>query len=109
VWRRAIGHAFRRRVTEVAPSVDHLLGRAAADAELQASASDNVGGTGVLCHIQRILVAHINDRRADLNPIGFRADGSQQREGGAELTGEVMHPEIGAVQAELLGRDGQVD
>ena len=76
---------------------------------MQASAGDNVGRTGVLCQVQRILVAHIDDRRADLNSRGLGADGSQQRERGTELTGKVMHTEIGSVRAEFLGRDGQVD
>jgi hypothetical protein len=35
--------AFRRRIAEIAPAIDHLLGRAAADAELQAPAGDEVG------------------------------------------------------------------
>ena len=39
----------------------------------------------------------------------LRADGRQQRERRGELAGEMMHAEIGAVGAELLGRDGQVD
>ena len=104
-----IGHPLGRGVTEVAPSVDHLLGRTAADAELQPTAGDDVGGAGVLDHVQRVLVAHIDDRGADLDPRGLRADGSEQREGGAELAGEVMHAEVSSVGAELLGSDGEVD
>jgi hypothetical protein len=38
-----VGLALGRDVTEVTPAVDHLLGRAAADAELQAAAADDVG------------------------------------------------------------------
>ena len=38
-----------------------------------------------------------------------RADGREQRERRAELAGEVMHAEVGAVGAELLGGDGQLD
>jgi hypothetical protein len=73
------GHPLRRDVTEVAPTVDHLLGRTAADAQLQPSAGDEVGRAGVLHHVQRILVAHVDDRRADLDPLGPRTDGGQQR------------------------------
>ena len=39
----------------------------------------------------------------------LRADRREQRERRAELAGEMMHPEIGAVGAELLGRDGELD
>jgi len=72
-----IGHPLRRGVTEVAPSIDHLLGGTAADAQLQASAGDDVGRTSVLCHVQRVLIPHIDDRSANLNPLGFCADSSQ--------------------------------
>ena len=101
-----IGHAFRRRVTEVAPAIDHLLGRTAADAELQASAGDEIGRAGILRHVHRVLVAHVDDRGADLDALGPGADRGEERKGRAELPGEMMHAEIGAVGAELLGGDG---
>ena len=104
-----VGLAFRRRVAEIAPAVDHLLGRAAADAELQAAAADDVGRAGVLRHVQRVLVAHVDDRGADLDALGARADGGEQREGRAELAGIVMHAEERAVGAELLGGDRKLD
>ncbi len=88
-----------RRVAEVAPAVDDLLGRAAADAELQPPAGDEVGGAGVLGHVERVLVAHVDDAGADLDPAGPRADGRQQRERRGELAGEVVHAEVGAVGA----------
>ncbi len=82
-----IAHPLGRRVTEVAPAVDHLFGRAAADAELQAPAGDQVGGAGVLRHVHRVLVAHVDDRGADLDPLGpraarRRAAGTASRAGG---------------------------
>ena len=104
-----VGLAFRRRVAEVAPAVDHLLGRAAADAELQAAAADDVGCAGVLRHVQRVLVAHVDDRGADLDALGARADGGQEREGRAELAGVVMDAEESAVGAEFLGGDRELD
>jgi hypothetical protein len=76
---------------------------------LQASAGDDVGRTSVLCHVQRVLIPHIDDRRANLNPFGLRADGSHQREGRAELAGEVMHAKVSPVRAQILGGNGQVD
>ena len=104
-----VGLALRRGVAEIAPAVDHLLGRAAADAELQAPAGDEVGGARVLGHVERVLVAHVDDGRADLDAAGLGADRRQQRERRGELAGEVVHPEIGAVRAELLRGDGEID
>ena len=78
-------------------------------AQLQASAGDDVGRAGVLCHVQRVFIPHIDDRRANLNPPGLRADSSQQREGGAELAGEVMHAKVSPVRAEFFGSDCQID
>ena len=104
-----VGLALGRGVAEVAPPVDHLLGRPAADAELQAAAGDDVGRARVLGHVERVLVAHVDHRRADLDAAGPRADRRQQRERRAELAGEVMHAEIRPVRAQLLGSDGEVD
>ncbi len=103
------GLVFGGPITEIAPAVDHLLGRAAADAELQPPAGNEVGRTGVLGHVERVFVAHVDHRGADFDPAGLGADGRQQRERRAELPGEVMHPEERAVRAELLGGDGKLD
>ena len=70
MWRLAdvgVGHPLWQGVAEIAPSIDYLLGRAAADAQLQASAGDDVGRASVLCHVQRVFIPHIDDRRANLN------------------------------------------
>ena len=104
-----VGLALGRRVAEVAPAVDHLLRRAAADAELQPAAGDEVRGPRVLGHVERVLVAHVDDRGADLDPAGPRADRREQRERRGELPGEMVDAEIGAVGAELLGGDGELD
>ena len=101
--------ALGRAIAEIAPPIDHLLGRAAADAKLQTSAGDEIGGARVLGHVERVLVAHVDDRRADLDAAGLGADGRQQRERRSELAGEVMDAEIGPVRAQLLGGDGQID
>ena len=96
-------------VAEVAPAVDHLFGRAAADAELQASAGDEVRRAGVLGHVQRVLITHVDDRRADLDALGLRADRREQRKRRGELAREMVHAKIGAVGAELLGGDREFD
>ena len=104
-----VGLAFGGLVAEVAPAINDLFGRAAADAQLQAAAGDQVGGTGVLHHVQRVLVAHVDDGGADLDAAGARADGGQQREGRAQLAGEVMDAKVGTIDADPLGLDRQFD
>ena len=104
-----ISLAIGRLIAEISPAFDHLLGRAAADAELQPPARDQIGCTRVLDHIERVLVAHVDDRRADFDAAGFRTDSSQQWKWRGELAGEVMDPEIGPVCSELFGRDGELD
>ena len=104
-----VGLAVLRRVAEIAPAVDHLLGRAAADAELQPPAGDQVGGAGVLDHVERVLVAHVDDGGAELDAARLGARSREQREGRAELAGEMVDAEIGPVRADFLGGDRQVD
>ena len=82
-----VGLALGRRITEIAPAIDHLLGRSAADAELQAPAGDDVGRTRVLRHVERVLVAHVDDGRADLDAARLRADGREQRERASRAAG----------------------
>jgi hypothetical protein len=101
--------ALGRLITEMSPAIDHLLGRSSADAELKASTRDQIGCAGVLGHVERVLVAHVDHRRPDLNAAGLRADGRQERERRSKLTGEMMDPKIGPVGAQFLGGNGQVD
>ncbi len=82
--------AFRRSVAEIAPAIDHLLGRAAADAELQPSTGDEVGGACVLRHVERVFVAHVDHGRADLDLAGLGADGGEQWKGRSQLAREMM-------------------
>ena len=100
---------FAGLVAEVAESIDHLLGRAATDAELQPPAGDDVGRPGILGHIERVLVAHVDDARSDLDPRGTRTYGGEERERGGELTCKVVDAEVRAIGAELFGRDSQLD
>ena len=104
-----IGLTLLRHVAEVAPAVDHLLRRPTADAELEPTARDQVGGARVLCHVQRILVAHVDHGRADLDLFRARAYRREQRERRAELSREMVHAEVRAVGAELLGGDRELD
>ena len=109
----AAGHvgvalSLRRRVAEVTPSFDDLFGRSAAYAELKAPAGNQIGRTGVLSHVKRVLIAHIDHGGADLDAAGPGADRSQKRERRCELAGEVMHTEIRSIRAKFLGGDGQL-
>ena len=68
-----------------------------------------IGAAGVLRHVERILVAHVDDRGADLDLFGPRADGGEQWERRAELAGVVMHAEKSTIGAERLGGDRKLD
>ena len=48
--------------------------------ELQPAARDQVGRAGVLRHVERVLVAHVDDGGADLDAARPRADRGEQRE-----------------------------
>ena len=104
-----VGLALGRRVAEVAEAIDDLLRRAAADPELEATACDQVGGSGIFDHVQRVFVAHVDDGRADLDAPGSGADRSQEREWRRQLLGEMVDPEVGAVGAQVLDRLGKLD
>jgi hypothetical protein len=104
-----VGLAVGRHVAEVPEAVDHLLGRAAADPELEAPTGDQVGGAGVLDHVQRVLVAHVDDRGPDLDALRAGADRGEQRERRRELAREVVDAEECSVSAKFLGSDGKVD
>ena len=77
--------------------------------ELEPAAGDQVGRAGVLGHVQRVLVPHVDDAGADLDPARLRADRRQQRERRRQLAGEVVHAEVGAVGSDLLCGDREVD
>lgn len=62
-------------------------------------ARDEVCRACVLGHIQRVLVAHIDDGRADFDAAGFGADGRQKGKRRRELTGEVVDSKISTVGA----------
>jgi len=104
-----VGLAVGRLIAEISPAIDYLLGRAPADAKLQAPAGDEIGGTGVLGHVERVLIAHVDHGRADLYSAGLRTDRCKEREGRGQLTGEVMDSKVRAVRTQFLGSNGQID
>src|SRR5437764_11148375 len=97
-----VGLAFLRRVAEVTPPFDDLLGRAPADPELEPAAADEIRRARILDHVERILVPHVDDGGADLDATRPGADGGEQGEGRTELLGEVMDAEVCAVRTQLL-------
>ena len=76
-----VGATVRRHVPEVTPPLDDLLGRPAADAELEAAVADQVSRAGILDHVERVLVPHVDDARPDLDVARSGADGGKQGEG----------------------------
>src|SRR5215469_3843170 len=97
-----IRSAFRWRVAEVTPPFDDLLGRTAADPELEPAVADQVGGASVFDHVERILITHVDDGRSDLDAFRPGSDGREQREGRPELLGKVMNAKVCAIRTELL-------
>ena len=73
-----IGSALWRCVAKVSPSFDDLFGRTATDSELQASVADQVGGAGVLDHVVRIFITHVDDARSDFDLRRARADRGEE-------------------------------
>ncbi len=104
-----VGLAVGWRVAEVPEAIDDLLRRAAADPELQTTTRNEVGGTGIFDHVERVLVAHVDDGGPDLDALGASADGRKERERRCELLGKVVDAEVGTVGAQVLGRLGELD
>jgi hypothetical protein len=97
------------RIAEIAPSIDHLLGRAAADAELETPAADQISRARILGHVEGVLVANVDDGGADLDMARLGAERRQQREGRGGLAREMMDAEARLLCVEFLGRHGKVD
>ena len=66
--------------------------------ELQPAAGDDVRGAGILGHVHRVFVAHVDDGCPDLDLLRARADGGEERERRAELAREMVHAEVRAVE-----------
>jgi hypothetical protein len=81
-------------VAEIAPALDHLLRRAAADSQLEAPIRDEIRSAGVLCHVMRVLIPHVDDGGANFDFSCLSADRREQREWGCQLLREVMNAEV---------------
>jgi hypothetical protein len=105
----AVVLALGGHVAKVVVAVDDLLRRAAADAQLEAPAGDQVGRAGVVGHVVRVLVTHVDHAGADLDPAGAGTHRGKQRKRGGELAGEVVDAEERAVGTQRLRCDSQLD
>ena len=70
---------------------------------------DEIGGARVLDHVQRVLVAHVDDGGSDLDALGPCPDRGEQRERRRKLLGEVVDAEVRAVGTQILDRFGELD
>ena len=77
--------------------------------ELKTPAGNQVGRTGILGHVHRVFVAHVDDGSPDLNLLRARADGGEERERRAELACEVVHAEVRAIEAQFFGGYRELD
>ena len=73
---------------------------------MEPAARDDVRRSRVLDHVQRVLVAHVDDGRADLDPLRPGPDRGQERERRRQLLGEVVDPEVRAVRAPIAASSG---
>src|SRR5262249_20626273 len=96
-------------VAEVTPPVDDLFWRAAADPELEPPVGDQIGRAGVLGHVERVFVPHVDDSGPDLNAACLGADRCEQWERRRELPSKMVDEKVGPVRAELLRRYGQLN
>jgi len=64
---------------KITPAIDYLLGRTAADSQLQPTAGDQIRSPGVLRHVMRIFITHVDHCSANFNPLRFGASRREQR------------------------------
>src|SRR5215469_5096731 len=94
---------------EVAPSIDHLLGGTAADSQLETPAGDEIGGARIFRHVGRVLIPHVDDRRANFDPSRPGSDRGKQGERRRQLPRKVMNPKVSTVHSQALGLYGKVN
>ena len=72
-------------------------------------AGDKIGRACVFGHVVRILIPHVDDGGSDLDFSGSGTHRCEQRERRSQLSGEMVNPKIGTIQAEPFGLDGEID
>ena len=101
-------HVGVDRVAEGLRTVPGRLGRAAADAELESTAGEQICRRGGLGHVKRVFVAHVDHAGADFDPAGLDADRGEERERRGELAGEVVDTDECSVDPDLLRGDREL-
>ena len=96
-------------VAEGLPAAAGLLRRAAGDANGNTLVGEQVESGDLLSQVERVLVAHVDDAGADLDAPGTGAGRGEQRDGGGGLAGVVVDAPVGAVDADLVSADGDLD
>ena len=99
----------RASIAESLIAANNRLGRAAADAERDAAVGQNIQRGSFFREIERVFIAHVDHAGADLDILGLGRNRRQKRHRRGLLLGEVMHAEIGAVHAKLVGADADFD
>src|SRR5262245_15358276 len=94
-----VGASFWWFVPEVTPPVDDLFWRAAADPELEPPVADQIGRAGVLDHVKRVFVPHVDDSGADLDAACLGTNRCEQWERRRELPSKVVDAKVCAVRA----------
>jgi hypothetical protein len=72
--------AFNRAVAKIAPPIDYLFGRTAADSQLQAPSCDEIRSASILRHVIRVLIPHVNHCGANFDASRLSTDRGEQRE-----------------------------
>ena len=101
--------AVDREVAKIAPPFDYLLGRTAADSQLQSPASDQIRSASVFRHGMRVLIPHVDHCGAKFNLVRPGTDCSEQREGGCQLLREVMNAEVSPIYSQALSLNREIN
>lgn len=68
-----------------------------------------IQGAELLRQVKRVLVAHVDHTGAHLDPLGPRAGRREDGDGRRRLAGIVVDSPVGAVDADLVSSDGDLD
>ena len=99
----------RAGVAEGLPAAVGRLRGSPAHAEGDSLIGQQVQRRRLFGQIQRVLVAHVDDPGPHFDPAGAGGDSGQQGHRRRSLAGEVMYPQVGAVDSDLVGAPGDLD
>src|ERR1700685_1643909 len=96
-------------MAKIAPPIDHLLGRTATDTQLQPPAGDEIRSAGILRHVVRVFISHVDDRGANFNLSCLSTNRREQWKRRCQLPREMMNTEVGSVHSQALGLYSEVN